>query len=186
MLSMRMCSNLLQQRTDMRDLLENHYLAEMADLFDNISPHLPAEVRSVLDVGCGLGGINIFTARRFPDAVVYLLDRDGDTGSKIGWHDGADAFGCYNNLQDTKTFLRSHGVKNKLVLLQELPKGFESDLVYSFLSWGFHYPLNTYHPKAKTLIVDIRRDHEDPPAGSAVIYRGRKHDRCCVENFLRT
>lgn len=185
MLSLRMSSNLLQQRSEYVQALENMYIRDMEALYRNIVPYLPPKVSSMLDVGCGLGGINIFTAKRYPRAQLILLDKDGDSGSKIGWHTSVDKFGCYNHLEDTVEFLRNHGVKNDILPVSTIPEGYEVDLCYSFLSWGFHYPLNTYKVKAKTLVADVRRKSgEKIPGDARVIHKGKKHDRLLFTNFL--
>jgi hypothetical protein len=184
-----MVQNLKEQRTEYADLradaLEEAYMRDMALLYDNIAPHLPDEASTVMDVGCGLGGINVLTAARYPTATFMLLDKDGSKGSKIGWHHSADVFGCYNHMEDTVAFLRGRGVKNVLHPCDGVSGSVTVDVVYSFLSWGFHYPLSTYRIKAKTLIVDLRRGKGQPvPARAKLIHKGQKHDRYCVTNFL--
>jgi hypothetical protein len=69
--------------------------------------------------------------------------------TKYGWNPG-DSF--YNDLNLTKEFSRLHGLENfDLLDLQtdELGKLKDVDLIMSFLSVGFHYPIENY---IKTLL----------------------------------
>lgn len=199
MLSVKQAHFLVQQRTqyldtlgrrvdirkdNVRKTLDDMYTKDMRNLFDNIDPWLPSEVDSVLDVGCGLGGIDVHLANKYPGAVLWLLDKNGDSGSKIGWHSSAGVFGSYNSLDETVSYLRQKGVKNDIRPITDLPEGLQVGLGVSFLSWGFHYPLETYSFEADTLIVDVRRGYQKSiPPNSKIIHKGKKHDRVLVKNF---
>jgi hypothetical protein len=55
----------------------NDYVLSLVGDFEQITPYLPEKVNSILDIGCGLGGIDILLKQRFPEAHLSLLDSDG-------------------------------------------------------------------------------------------------------------
>lgn len=181
---------LVQQRTDYEGDIAHAYSRDMRALRDNIMPALK-EINSaqakILDIGGGLGGVHVYILQMVPSWKICLVDKDGDHGSKTGWHDHADAFGCYNSFDETRKFLTVNGVSHKQVeLLYKIPQtGF--DLVTSFLSWGFHYPVKTYIEDVRrlsnNLIIDIRNetggeeDLRESYTSVNEIFRGKKHKR---------
>lgn len=154
---------LKQQRTGYGGAYANCYTEDLRQLFRTIRPYLGSKIKTVLDIGAGLGGINVYLSETFPDAKFWLLDKQGDTGSKIGWHESMEDFGSYNSFNETKKFLTANGVSpNRYILTEEFPK-VDFDLIMSSLSWGFHYPVSSYidnvmmHLKEDgILIMDIR------------------------------
>jgi SAM-dependent methyltransferase len=150
------------------------YFAEMKHEFATIADHLPASCGAWMDIGCGIGGIDAMIwdhyaragASELPE--VYLLDKT-ETAGKV-WY-GFKSFGAfYNSLPATKAFLVHNGVKSEKIHLFEA-KGDNTiaierdlDLVLSLISWGFHYPVETYldrvhellRPQGR-LIIDIRK-----------------------------
>jgi len=154
---------LSQQRTDYSGYdLGAQYEQDMQRLYYNIEESLPLKLNSMLDIGAGLGGIDALIYKNNPMATFYLLDKDGEYGSKVGWHDDAKAFGAYNSFSETRNFLRANNVPDESAhLITEIPDQ-TFDLVTSFLSWGFHYPVSTYleevRSKTKSLIIDVRKE----------------------------
>lgn len=123
----------------------------------------PHEVREIVDIGCGLAGPDIELARLLPKANFTLVDQDEfDTRPHYGYEEVASS---YNSLQETKKFLGQNGVadgrlRTVNVLAEDFPDDREVDVVISLISWGFHYPVETY----ARLVFNILR-----PGGAAII-----------------
>lgn len=169
---------LCMQRTQYYKVLNEAYTLEIASTFANISPFLPANVRNSLDIGAGMAGIDAFIAQKYPDAQIHLLDIDGVSPKpKVNWHASVEEFGHYCSFDAARSVLKSAGVPPARVsCVSAYPKGKSFDLIMSFLSWGFHYPIDTYLNQAvKTLnpggvlIMDIRKDA--PDAGSIKCFK---------------
>lgn len=146
------------------------YEQDLRDTFEMIRPDLPGVCQSMLDVGSGLGGIDVLIRRYYEQhggaPYVHLLDGVDDL-PVMTLH--AKTF---NNMRIARNFQ----VKNGLSPLKMRGYGpdvtyFDSpfDLIVSFGSWCFHYPPMAYlapivasgcHP-GTTLILDVRRGRPD-------------------------
>ncbi len=137
--------------------------------FAMIETVLPAECRRVLDVGCGVGGIDVLLHRHYAacDPKFYLLDKTSveDTVFYGFERAGAD----YNSLEVTAEVLTANGIpRENLFLLQarddwRIDINESLDFVISLISWGFHYPVDTYLDRVHelldeggSLILDVR------------------------------
>jgi len=150
-----------------RGTIERLYEAELADEFSRLQPHLPTSCRRVLDIGCGLGGIDAWIYHACGRPKLCLLDREGRSAVFYGFR--ADA-ASYNSLALARRLLEMNGVAAEHITTidvdsEPLPRDHRFDLVISLLSWGFHYPLDTYLDYVKAqladdgaVIVDTRRD----------------------------
>lgn len=131
----------------------------------SIEPYLPRTAENILDIGSGLGGIDVRLAQLYPKANLYLVDGNG-----LDAYYGSCSYGVYNSLSLTKKFLMDNDVDEDRINI--IPIGEEIgdksfDLILSLFSWGFHYPLSTYYDMVRevsrpgtVLIVDVR-GHED-------------------------
>lgn len=147
------------------------YAKDIAADFAMIEPHLPESVSSIVDIGCGVGGIDVYLKRKYPNASLTLLDGDGEDVS----YGFKEKCGTYNNRKITGEFLSANGVK----VSSWLPVGYDgivsADLIISLLSWGFHYPLSTYRVDG-FCIADLRKPSE--PIRGKVIRDWPKSARC--------
>lgn len=147
--------------------LERLYEQELNEDFNTIQESLPTSAASVLDIGCGLAGIDLFLYRHYGGQVdLHLLDRDGISELYYGFHAEA-AF--YNSLSMAESLLTLNGVSKDRVTTYnvgqtDLPDSVRFDLIISLISWGFHYPVSTYSDLVKkslvaggTVILDIRK-----------------------------
>lgn len=142
---------------------KNAYEQSLANIMASIDPVLPDRCDRLLDVGSGLGGIDVLLARRFPDCTVVTLDGANDK-SVVRSHRET-----FNNVELTKSFLRDNGVAHHVhctvPYVGPFPQKF--DLVVSFAAWGFHLPPEMYldlvtealNPGA-VIILDVRRDKQ--------------------------
>ena len=147
------------------------YMRILRNEFRVMKPYLTQSIRKVLDIGCGLGSINILINRYLPNIEMFhLLDRSLVEDGKLfgGWgHEGV----FYNSLEVAKEFLISNGVSNdKLHILEANEERIidiedhSVDLLISLLSWGFHYPLDYYLDEVERVtsdsclwVLDIRK-----------------------------
>jgi SAM-dependent methyltransferase len=137
--------------------------------FEMIRPHLPTGATRILDIGCGIGGLDVLLYRHYrtsPDLVISLLDRtDPHTIPKYGFLGTTE---YYNALQASSAVLRLNDVPVDVFRTLDaaggaFPEG-PIDLVISIASWGFHYPLPVYLDRVDRvlapdgrLILDVRR-----------------------------
>jgi hypothetical protein len=153
-----------------RKAWETAYRRSLLGDFATMQKWLPERCGAIMDVGSGLGGINILLARHYdPSPEIWLLDGDGDKPS-VSAHDHtfndmvvATKFLMDNNLSMTG-FFRAN--KDMPSLYGALPP--RIDLLVSLQAWCFHFPPSAYldfirpglNPGA-TLILDVRKDKTD-------------------------
>lgn len=125
--------------------------------------------RRILELGCGLGRMSVVLHRHFGDERIHFVLADADevthADNVSGWDPGRD---FYNDLAATKAFCSANGLTN--FSLFDLHRGSldeigRVDLLCSFLSVGFHFPieesLHRFWPclaPDATLIFGVRRD----------------------------
>jgi SAM-dependent methyltransferase len=134
----------------------------------SLEPHLPDSCESILDIGCGLAGIDLLLHRRYRGATVSLLDREGVSDNLYYGFQSEAAH--YASLGAARSFLEANGVPSDAIRTFDAdsdgyPAESSFDLIVSLISWGFHYPLETYLADVErtlapggTLIVDVRQD----------------------------
>lgn len=94
----------------------------------------------VLDIGCGLGGPSALIAK-LCSGRLHLLDGSGWGVRRVNY---ASLMDPYNERSDTELLLRANGISDWTwwpVGAPELPKVRN---VVSLISWGWHYPVETY------------------------------------------
>lgn len=144
---------------------------EMNSEYESMRQYLPVSANSILDIGCGVGGIDIFLNKHYGGSSdIYLLDKT-EMPRKVYY--GLTNKGCYyNSLEIAKKLLEENGVNSRNIHLEEAIDNkinFDTkfDLVVSLISWGFHYPVSTYidevYKKLNSggvLIIDVRKKSE--------------------------
>ena len=114
---------------------------------------LPKHVKNIIDVGCGLGLINIFLDKIYKNkANFYLLDKNRiDNKIKYGFSPNYES---YNYLNETKKILLDNGLDDSRINFfdvdQEVNIDKKIDLVISLKSMGYHYPFENYLQLFKT------------------------------------
>ena len=115
--------------------------------FKTFKNYLPNSPENIMDIGCGLGIINIYLNEFFEKKpVFFLLDKNRvDRKIKYGFSSNYES---YNDLNETKNILLNNNIDTNCINLFDVEKQFlitkKMDLVISLKSMGYHYPINTY------------------------------------------
>ncbi len=131
------------QFKDLNQRAEDLFLKE----FQTFENFLPQNVRSILDIGCGLGIINIFFNQKYKnDLKFFMLDKDKiDSSIKYGFSENYES---YNDLNETENLLFANGINKDQLHVQNVDKkiniNLKIDLIISLKSMCYHYPLENY------------------------------------------
>lgn len=179
--------------------IKEMYLSGMEREYLSIRDFLPDNCSSILDVGCGMAGIDLFLNQHYlnSDIEFFLLDKTEIDESVYYMYTGKGAF--YNSLDIANKILSENGVdSNKVHLLEadiENSIRIENnvDLVLSLISWGYHYPVSVYLDtvlnllsEGGTLIIDIRKNTEGFDTVTQafdtyrIIHESNKYYRVCA------
>lgn len=150
------------------------YVGDVMADFAMIEPFLPDRVDSIIDIGCGMAGIDVFLKALYPWATLRLLDGEGNA-PVYGWGEQCHP---YSSRAAAEALLYSNGVEHDGWIDIGERGPLKADLVISLLSWGFHYPLSAYAVEG-FCIADLRRGRE--PARGRVIREHAKSDRCAFQ-----
>lgn len=146
------------------------YLDDMKDEYESICDSLPETCQTILDIGCGMAGIDLFLNQHYNNQSLqfHLLDKTLIDEQVYYSHQQKGSF--YNSLELAKSLLNRNGIDESRIHLMVAPENgiIESDisfdLILSLISWGFHYPVETYLDSVVdrlghngVLILDIRK-----------------------------
>ena len=112
-----------------------------------IKSYLPKQVENIMDIGCGLGIINIFLNKIYNNRPnFFLLDKNKiDKVIKYGF---SSDYESYNDLNETSNLLINNYISPRSVNTIDVDKEFKIDakinLVISLKSMGYHYPIDQY------------------------------------------
>lgn len=151
-----------------RGSISELYYQDMLNEVETLMPFLVARPVKILDIGCGIGGVDVLIDRLCEGAAeFYLLDKTQIDKIYYGMKPRA-AF--YNDFQLSRQFLAENDVALERVHFVEVgdgrirSTGQTFDLIFSLISWGFHYPLSTYLEEALSalapsgvIVLDLRR-----------------------------
>lgn len=147
-----------------KERVKRLYQQDMAEEFGTIRESLPAACSAVLDIGCGVAGIDVLLDRHYAgqQPQIHLLDRS-ETSAGI-YYLFRDRAAFYNSLEVARTLLTRNGIPPERIYPVtatdqfDIPvEGQKFDLVVSLLSWGFHYPVQTYASQVAQLLTDRGR-----------------------------
>ena len=150
--------------------IKNNYHDILIEEFTSIKDLLPNNATNILDIGAGLGGIDIFISEYYKHSLnVYLFDKTIlNKGISYNYNTRSP---FYSSLLLAKNILRNNGLSSDRIFTKEISKN-ESinlmvnfDIIISLLSWGFHYPVDVYIDEVYNLLInggililDIRKD----------------------------
>ena len=166
------------------DDLRASYKASLAEDYRMILPFLPVHSENILDIGCGMAGIDLFLYIHYRKKVhLQLMDGTGDTAVKFGFNAQLNP---YNHMGITQKFLSMNQVDARHIHMHPIDpeKTIPCDLIISLLSWGFHYPAGTYCALAKRslksggiLVLDIRKGTDYDCLQENFIFRQKIYER---------
>ena len=115
--------------------------------FNELINFLPSKINNVVDIGSGLGIINIFLEKHFTNKINFTLIDKNRIEKKVTYGFCTEGE-FYNNFSLTADFLKNNGINmNQIKLIDSDDKNIinnKFDLVISLLSMGYHYPINQY------------------------------------------
>jgi SAM-dependent methyltransferase len=148
------------------------YQDDKKENFQILDKFLEKPPMKILDIGCGLAWESRLFNEKY-NSELWLLDGDANnnnsklsTATDVKYHATADDFLYYHPLEELDSKLKKLGTKNYHLIdcnNINIPENIKFDLITSWVSCGFHYPVNTYrdlilkHSHADTKIVmDLR------------------------------
>jgi SAM-dependent methyltransferase len=182
--------------------LRNHQIArlytnDILGEYESIKTSLPPQAERILDIGCGMAGIDVRLFEHYDRRpYLYLMDKARLDLIYYGYKAKA-AF--YNDIQTARRLLNQNGVPDTHIRFVEAEAtgidqaNTDFDLVISTIAWGFHFPLSTYldevlrslRPGGR-IIVDIRKGGDglrllgERNLGVSVIVEHAKYQRVCI------
>lgn len=145
--------------------------AMMTKDYNMIKDFLPKNVANILDIGCGIGLIDLALYRHYNNVNLHLLDKTNVIDENTSIRGFNKKYVFYNSMDATKKTLQDNGVDSKNIYIYEVDNNVELiykqryDLIVSLLSCGWHYSIETYIDLLKNnlnddgvLILDIRHD----------------------------
>ena len=130
---------------------DKNIISDAENLFkreiDTFKDYLPKTVMNIMDIGCGLGIININLNKIYNNEPnFFLLDKNKiDKKIKYGF---SSKYESYNDLNETKNLLRYNNIKDNRIHIYDVDKIVQItnkiDLVISLKSMGYHYPFEIY------------------------------------------
>ena len=128
--------------SDLRgDAIKRAYFHDMQVEYDRIRGYLPKTAKNILDIGCGIAGIDALISQHYDHAVhIHLLDKS--TIEDDIFYSMKDKAAFYNSLEVAKDFLVYNAVPKDHILTinannTNIDTDTPMDLILSLISWGF-------------------------------------------------
>lgn len=135
------------------------YEKSLMDIYSSIHPVLPAKCASVLDIGSGLGGIDLLLKQSYRKLHVTLLD-GLDCPADVQWHHKP-----FSNAKVAKDFHEKNGSSDVDCVFPAPDANKKFDLIVSFAAYCFHIPPADYFDVVKyarhadtVCIFDVRKE----------------------------
>lgn len=176
--------------------IKDKYKKEMLKEYNIIKEFLPKNCSTVLDIGCGIAGIDVFINNHYSSSNIQFFLLDKTYAERNVYYDFHKKAAFYNSLFVAKSVLVQNDIKEENVHLIEATENNDVninqniDLVISLISWGFHYPVSTYLTeiyeildKNGKVILDIRRETNGLKTLKSkfqyirIIYNAKKYQR---------
>lgn len=147
-----------------REEWEANYFLDLADDFKSFQDFLPFQCESILDIGGGIGGIDVLLSSYYNLAPEIAILDSIKSDAHVVSHSIP-----FNDAAITRQFLSANGVEKFTPIDHlDLPKPRPFDLIISLASWCFHYPPNTYLQWVKAcirdgsvIVVDVRKNRSE-------------------------
>lgn len=186
----------LKHLQDDRAVWKTAYDNCMNEIYTSLLPWLPETVINLMDVGSGLGGIDVLLSQHYNKTLQTITFIDGldDPPTKT------PPLMTFSNSKVSSKFLKQNGVMQTLnyqapdYVTSEFvdpDRVWKQDLIVSFGSWCFHYSPETYleymrrccHPET-ILILEVRTENTDwiKQLSQEFVFLGKAHEE---EKFQR-
>lgn len=129
-----------------------NYRTRMLIEYEKLKSWLPLECMATLDIGCGLGGIDIELARQAGTGIIHLIDGDGTGQRKNGLQKSDKPWGRVDLAHDFVLANTSPTVRVRGYMPWNIP-ALVVDCIISLKSWGHHYPIDTYTDLAQRVLL---------------------------------
>lgn len=151
--------------------IKDQYINNLTAEYRALTPYIPKQATNILDIGSGLALTNLFLYRHYDGSInIHLLDKtEIERDIYYGFNPKRTPF--YNSMELAKEILTHNGVKEDCVYVYEVGNHQHCfgekkyDLITSYISLGFHYPVTTYLREIVlslkddgVLILDVRKD----------------------------
>ena len=146
------------------------YLEQMESEYRELKPYLPDQVSSILDIGCGMAGIDLFLWDHYRDQQPEVTLFDKSEVSDELYYRFYDDAAFYNSLDTARQNLVNNNIPgDRINTVQATPENLREldgiDFCLSLYSWGFHYPVKTYLDEVRDalspngrVVLDIRKE----------------------------
>ena len=159
--------NFFISKKEIEEKINEEFLKE----FNSIKSYLPKSSKNILDIGCGLGAINIYLNDYYSNKSYFTLIDKNYVDKKVayGFNNNSES---YNKLETTKDFLILNGFKTKQLKLINADENFvinnKYELIISLFSMGYHYPIENYidiikknSRKSTKVIFDLSMEYNE-------------------------
>lgn len=177
---------------DYQPLVDRHYFYN-SKWGERILKYMK-EGDTLLDIGCGLGFLDIYVNHHLPNSKFVLLDKKDESSHSLkklanGWHKSAETFKISADTHlVTKEFCELNGLTDEKTTYLDVSESdripdSSVDIICSRKSWGFHYPFDTHLSLVKRVlkpsgivIIDVRRKGNQDLPEHQVIHQETKAD----------
>jgi SAM-dependent methyltransferase len=157
-----------------KNRIKKLFLKDMEREYESVKNYLPEKPTAILDIGCGVAGIDARLSDHYKEKgkkVDFCLLDKTELNEKV-YYGLEKRAAFYNSLEIARNLLIANGVMGQNIYTQEaigapIFPSKKFDLILSLVSWGFHYPVETYLDEVYeklmpggTLIIDIRKGTE--------------------------
>lgn len=147
------------------------YISGKQQIFLQVEQYLAgSRPKRILDIGCGYAHVSQQFQRKY-GSDLWLLEgtrlSNTEQHTRKAKYGSVDNFQFYTDYANLESYWRSQEMLYTLVPADqclELDPNLKFDLIYSWISCGYHYPVRTYrdlivkHSDARTIVImDIRR-----------------------------
>ena len=145
------------------------YINATEDIFTQVDAYLGKGPKRILDIGCGFANVSKQFQEKY-GSELWLLDGDmatnPETSKRVNKFGSIDDFQFYATVSELKAQWDRQGMRYTFVDANNIniPQDIKFDLVYSWISCGFHYPVSVYKDlvmkhttEESVVIMDFRR-----------------------------